>query len=233
MHKSRFLYSLLIITSVLLSACGASAATPDTMMQDTAAPDTMMQETATPDAMMMHETPTPDAMMMHETPTADAMMQETPGAMMESPAWFTTALTDASSGKAFSINDYNGKVVLIETMAVWCSNCRNQQNEIKALHQQLGMQEDFVSVSLDIDPNENIDNLKSYLGTTGFDWLYAVAPAEVSRDIASEFGDQFLNPPSTPIMIVDRHGVVHALPFGLKSAGDLMQDVNMYLNEGM
>jgi cytochrome oxidase Cu insertion factor (SCO1/SenC/PrrC family) len=222
MHKSSFLFSLFIFASLLLSACGASPSTPEAMMNDTATPDAMM-----------HETPTPDAMVMHETPTANPMMQDTPGAMMESPAWFANSLTDAKSGKAFSIHDFNGKVVLVETMAVWCSNCRNQQIEIKALHNQMGMQDDFVSVSLDIDPNENIDTLKSYVKTAGFDWLYAVAPPDVSREVAAEFGDQFLNPPSTPIFIVDRHGVPHALPFGLKSADDLMQVVNMYLNEGM
>jgi cytochrome oxidase Cu insertion factor (SCO1/SenC/PrrC family) len=161
------------------------------------------------------------------------MMNGTPGAMMESPAWFSTALTNVQNDAPFTIADLKGKVVLIETMAVWCSNCKDQQNEIKTLHDQLGMQDDFVSVSLDIDPNENPDTLKSYLKTTGFDWLYAVAPADVSRDIASEFGDQFLNPPSTPILIVDRLGVAHALPFGLKSADDLLQAVNMYLKDGM
>lgn len=152
---------------------------------------------------------------------------------MESPAWFSTVLTNVQNDTTFTIADLKGKVVLVETMAVWCSNCRDQQNEIKALHDQLGMQDDFVSVSLDIDPNENPDTLKSYLKTTGFDWHYAVAPADVSRDIASEFGNQFLNPPSTPILIVDRHGVAHALPFGLKSSDDLLQAVNMYLKEGM
>jgi len=232
-HKHQSLFSLLILAAMVLTACGASAPTPDTMMQDTATPDAMMMdETSTPDA-MMNETPTADAMMMHETPTAAAMMNETPGAMMESPAWFGTALTNVQNDTTFTIADLNGKVVLVETMAVSCSKCRDQQNEIKALHAQLGMLDDFVSVSLDIDPNENPDTLKSYLKTTDFDWSYAVAPADVARNIASEFEDQFLNPPSPQILIIDRHGVAHALPFGLKSADDLLQAVNMYLKEGM
>jgi cytochrome oxidase Cu insertion factor (SCO1/SenC/PrrC family) len=184
--------------------------------------------------MMMHETPTADAMMMHETPTADAMMQDaTPGAMMESPAWFDAALIDANSGNTFRINDFKGKVVLVETMAVWCSTCKMQQDQIKALHEKLGMPDDLVSVSLDIDANENIDTVKSYLATTGFDWHYAVATAEVSREIASLYGDQFLNPPSAPVFIIDRDGMAHPLPFGVKSADDLMQSVNMYLKQGM
>ncbi len=216
--------SLLVITTIVLSGCAVGTPTPDTMMEETAAPD----------AMMAHETPTADAMMMHETPTAEAMMQDTsPDAMMESPTWFNVALTDVNSGNTFAINDFKGKVVLVETMAVWCPTCRRQQDQIKVLHEKLGMPDDLVSVTLDIDPNEDSDTVKSYLATTGFDWLYAVAPADVSREIAALYGNQFLNPPSAPIFIIDRSGEVHPLPFGLKSADDLLQSVNMYLNEDM
>jgi hypothetical protein len=233
MRRHQVLSSLLLITMTLLSACGSS--TPEAMMEDTSTPNAMMmKETATPEAMMGHETPTADAMMMHETPTADVMMQDsTPGAMMESPTWYGVALTDANSAATFTINDFKGKVVLVETMAVWCSTCKMQQDQIKALHEKMGMPDDLISVSLDIDANENFATLKSYLATTGFDWLYAVAPADVSREIAALYGDQFLNPPSAPIFIIDREGMAHPLPFGVKSADDLMQSVNMYLKEGM
>jgi hypothetical protein len=101
------------------------------------------------------------------------------------------------------------------------------------MHEKLGMPDDLVSLSLDIDANEDVETVKSYLASTGFDWLYAVAPADVSREIASLYGDQFLNPPSAPILIIDRHGEVHPLPFGLKSADDLLESVKMYLQEGM
>ena len=69
-------------------------------------------------------------MMSKETPAADAMM--------EAPAWYSASLTDASTGQAFTINDFKGKVVLVETMAIWCSNCLKQQGQVKALHDLLG-----------------------------------------------------------------------------------------------
>ena len=212
MKKFQFLFSMSAFVSLILSACGSSNSTPDAMMHDTSTPEAMMHETSTPDGMMD---------------------EVTPDAMMESPSWFSATLTDANSSNTFTINDFKGKVILVETMAVWCTTCKKQQDEIKALHQQLGIQDDFVSVSLDIDANENLDTVKAYLATTGFDWLYAVAPADVSREIASLYGDQFLNPPSAPILIIDRHGVAHPLPFGVKSADSLFQEVNTYLKEGM
>ena len=261
MRKFQLFTSMVVVTACLLSACGAVAPTPEAMMDkpteammDTATPDammakdtampagTMMDEKATPDAMMA--TATPDTMMakdtampgamMNETATPDAMMgTAAPDAMMDAPAWYGAAFTDASTGKSFNIHDLKGKVVLVETMAVWCTTCKQQQDNIKAFHAQLGMKDDFVTISLDIDPNENLDTLKTYVTKTGFDWMYAVSPMDASREIAKLYGDQFLNPPSTPILIIDRKGVAHPLPFGVKSADDLLKAADMYLKEGM
>jgi hypothetical protein len=55
----------------------------------------------------------------------------------------------------------------------------------------------------------------------------------VAREIAALYGDQFLNPPSTPMLIIDRRGQVHPLPFGIKSAADLRQALEPFLNEVM
>ena len=213
MRKIQTIAILFTMISLFLSACGSGS-------------------TPTPGAMM--DKPTDD-MMMHETATPDAMMQETgtPAAMMESPKWFGASLTDVRTGKAFSLNDFKGKVVLVETMAVWCTNCRAQQQEIKALHEKLGMQNDLVTLSLDIDTNENTTDLKGHVDKYGFDWMYAIAPAQVVREIGDLYTQQFLNPPSTPILIIDRHGMAHTLPFGIKSADDLLKQVNMYLSGGM
>jgi len=223
MRKFQSLVSAAVLTAILLSACMATAPTPAAMQEKPT--ETMMEKpAATPEAMMSAETATPDGMMKDS---------ETPEALMETPAWYSAALTDAATGKTFSIQELKGKVVLVETLAQWCPNCKKQQGEVKALREKLGMQEDFVSIGLDIDPNENAADLKNYVMSNGFDWLYAVAPVEVSREIARLYGDQFLNPPSTPILIIDRQGVAHPLPFGIKSADDLYQAVDEYLKEGM
>ena len=212
--KSRHtLLSLVLLLAVLLTACGG-AATQDEMMEK-------------PEEAMMEEKPAESAS------TPDAMSAPAEDAMMESPAWFSASLTDARTGPSFNINDFQGKVVLVETMAIWCSNCLRQQGEVKALHEQLGARDDFVSIGLDIDTNESTEALKSYVESKGFDWLYAVPSKDVSREIAALYGDQFLNPPSTPIVVIDRHGEAHPLPFGIKSADELMQAIQPFLEEGM
>jgi hypothetical protein len=154
-------------------------------------------------------------------------------ALMDLPAWFSAELTDVNSGETLTVAGLEGKVVLVETMAIWCSNCLRQQKEVKALHEALGMEDDLVTLVLDIDPNENAEHLRDYAAKHGFDWTYVVAPREVAREIGQLYGDQFLNPPSTPMLIVDRHGEVHLLPFGRKSADDLQEALAPFLNDGM
>lgn len=234
MKPRNSLLSLVILLAVVLTACGGTTAT-DTMMDDKS-DKTMMEPTQEPmkeenlDETMAE--PTQDAMMDDAMATPNTMMDETSD-MMDAPGWFNASLTDARTGQAFSINDFKGKVILVETMAIWCSNCLKQQGQVKALHEQLGVRDDFVSIGLDIDPNENTEALKAYVEDKGFDWLYAVPSADVSREIATLYGDQFLNPPSTPIVVIDRHGNAHPLPFGIKSADDLMQAVQPFLDGSM
>ena len=228
MKTKQVLFNIVLLVAFLVSACsGAATPTADTMME---------KEAPTAEAMMDKATPTADAMMEKETPTADAMMsKETPAAdaMMEAPAWYSASLTNASTGQAFTINDFKGKVVLVETLAMWCSNCKKQQAQVKALHDLLGERDDFVSMGLDIDLNENAADLKGYVESNGFDWMYAVATADVAQDISKHYGDQFLNPPSTPMLVIDRKGEAHPLPFGIKSADELLKFIQPFLDEAM
>jgi len=211
------LFIVLVALSFVVTACGAKS-TPDVMDK----PE---------EPMVTH--PTEDAMMSHDTPTPDTMAEPSTDSMMESPAWFSASLTNVNTGETFAINDLKGKVVLMETMAVWCTNCFQQQTQVKALRTSLGERDDFVTIGFDIDPNEDAELLKSFVEQSGFDWRYVISPTDVSREIASLYGGQFLNPPSTPMLIIDRHGIAHPLPFGIKSADDLMQTLQPYLDEAM
>jgi hypothetical protein len=233
---------VLFSLSLILAAC-APAATPEAMMdkptevmeKPTEAmmdkPTEAMMDKPT-EEMMAHETATPEVMMSDATVTPEAMMEDK---MMEAPEWFGVTLTNVRTAENFTINDLKGKVVLVETLAMWCPSCKKQQMEVKALHEALmgDMGKDLVLIGLDVDPNENAADLKAYTDNNGFDWVYAIAPAEVSREIGSLYGDQFLNPPSTPILVIDRKGQAHPLPFGIKSADDLKKFIEPYLNEGM
>lgn len=215
-----------LVLVLSLAACGPTA-TPDTMMEDK--PTEVMEDKPTDD--MMEDKPTDD--MMEGKPTDDMMDKPGDEAMMETPAWFSAPLTNVRTGSNFTIKDYEGKVILVEAMAMWCPKCKQQQGEVKALYELLGERDDFVTIGLDIDANESAEDLKTYIDANGFGWVYAVAPAEVSRELSNLYGVQFLNPPSTPMLIIDRKGNVHPLPFGIKSADDLFKALEPFLSDSM
>jgi cytochrome oxidase Cu insertion factor (SCO1/SenC/PrrC family) len=206
-------------------------------------PEVIAAATVEPDkpaveAMAEKDAPTAEAMAddaaMKKGDAADEVMastDETSNVAPVDPAWFRAELTNINTGETFTIADFHGKVVLVETMAVWCPLCTRQQGQIQALHELVGEGDDLVSLSLDIDPNENADILKAHADKNGFGWIYAVAPPEVAREIGQLYGAQFLNPPATPMFIIDRQGEVHPLPFGHKESTTLHEAVQPFLNE--
>jgi hypothetical protein len=90
--------------------------------------------------------------------------------------------------------------------------------------------DDLVSVSLDVDVNEDGASLKEYTEEFGFEWHFAVAPLEVARAFGNLYTAQYLNPPLSRMMIIDRDGNGHHLEYGLKKAGTLKEKVEPYLN---
>ena len=143
--------------------------------------------------------------------------------------WVQADLSNARTGQTFKVTDFKGKVVLLEAMAIWCTNCLQQQKQVQALHAALGQHDDVISIGLDVDPNENAPALKAYADKNGFTWTYAVAPTGVARELGNRYTAQFLNPTSTPMLIVDRAGQIHPLPFGIKSAQVLQDALGPYL----
>lgn len=148
----------------------------------------------------------------------------------ELPMWFSQELKDINTGKVFKITDFNEKVILVETMAVWCPKCLTQQQEIAKLKSIYGDRDDLVSIGIDIDPNENESLLSSHVKKYGFNWIFAIAPKSVIDEIGVLYGAQFLNPTATPMLVIDRQGVQYALPFGIKSAEELLKAIQPLLD---
>lgn len=217
MKSRNIVMYLMLLLVFMLAACGGNA----THAMDK--PEDKTMEKPTEEAVLPHDATMPDTM---EKMAEDAML-------MGSPAWYGASLTNVQTGEAFTVNGFRGKVILVETMAVWCSTCYKQQLQVQSLHTSLGGRDDFASLALDTDPNEDASQLKSYSESNGFSWTYAIAPVEVAREISDLYGAQFLNPPSAPMLIIDRKGVAHPLPFGIKSMDDLLDALNPFLDESM
>ncbi len=144
---------------------------------------------------------------------SDGSRSASPASPVLDQAWATAELTDAARGETFRLADFAGRTVIIETMAIWCTNCKRQQ---EAVYEGLArLETDAVTyVLLDVDPSETAAALVAYRESNGFDGIYAVAGDEVARALAAEFGDQVLNPPATPMIVIDRNGAVTLTEYG-------------------
>jgi thiol-disulfide isomerase/thioredoxin len=146
------------------------------------------------------------------------------------PSWFNVQMTDVTTGKPFKISDFSGKVVLVDTMATWCPTCQGEMSEVGRLPGLVGAgASDLVTISLDVDPNEDATILKKFAAANGFSWRIAVAPIEVGRFLEMNYDQQYLNPPLQPMLFIDRTGGVYGLPFGIKSAESIQKTLAQYL----
>ena len=179
-------------------------------------------------------TPTPAGTTTPAHPSAPSEPGGTPPDASESPpdptaaspvidaAWATAELTDVATGEPFRIADLAGKTVIVETMAIWCPSCRAQQGDVQAALDQLDP-ERVAYVVLDVDPSESGPALAQYQTQNGFEGTYAIAGQEVARALRDEFGDQVLNPPSTPIILIGTDGRVTLTDYGHKSAETIVE----------
>jgi thiol-disulfide isomerase/thioredoxin len=160
---------------------------------------------------------TPDA---SSIPGSSAPGSSSPGAALDQ-VWATADLVDVTTGETFRIADLAGKVLIVETMAIWCTSCRAQQASVEQALTQLPADR-VVYILLDVDPNEDAASLDAYRSQHGYTGRYVIAPAEVARALAADFGNQFLSPPSTPIAVVSTDGMVTLTNFGKKSTDDIV-----------
>ena len=97
------------------------------------------------------------------------------------------------------------------------------------MHKLLDNPDDVVSVSLDVDLHEDGASLKDYTNEYGFEWHFAIAPLEVARALGNLYNAEYLNPPLSPMLIIDRNGEVHQLEYGQKSAESLQKSLEPFL----
>lgn len=135
--------------------------------------------------------------------------------------WATEELIDVATGESFRIADLAGKVVIVETMAVWCTNCFAQQQAIYQALEQLDPAR-VAYVVIDTEKSESAEELAAYRESNGFTGMYAIATDAVARALIDEFGEQVVNPPSTPKVFIAADGTVGEIDFGAKSAEDVV-----------
>ena len=152
--------------------------------------------------------------------TSEAPGSETPEAAASS--WLDIDLTDVATGETFTLASLKGEVVAIEPMAIWCTNCKNQNDNVREAYadiQDLGVR----VISLGVEPNEQPQALAEYAERRGYEWTFAQSSLEFSRALNDLFGPQILSVPSTPLIVIDEDGEVFTQEFGFHGPDKLLE----------
>lgn len=208
LHSARFVGAL--ATVALLAACAAPSSDGSATTSDPPASDR-----------------TPSSATASEAPPAASGFPEAsdePGEPTSTPVAFDDALLaielrDVRGGETFTLGELAADApVIVETMAIWCTNCRQQMHQVTAAHALA----DFHSVSIDVEPSEIAEDLVAYADREGFDWPFVLADAELATALRDRFGTEVLFPPGMPKLLIGTDGSVELLPLGdLLSADEI------------
>jgi cytochrome oxidase Cu insertion factor (SCO1/SenC/PrrC family) len=137
-------------------------------------------------------------------------------------SWLDIELTDVATGEAFTLASLQGEVVAIEPMAIWCTNCKNQNDNVREAYadiEALGVR----VISLGVEPNEQPEALAKYAERRDYPWTFAQSPLEFSRALNDLFGPQILSVPSTPLIVLDQNGELFTQEFGFHGPDRLLE----------
>ena len=98
--------------------------------------------------------------------------------------WKCEDLVDVLTGETYQIKDFEGKIILVESFAVWCPTCLKQQLKMKDLLESDG--DSIVHISLDTDPNEEASLVKEHAEKNGLNWKFSVSPIEITKKMIDE-----------------------------------------------
>lgn len=195
--------------SLLATACAAPASSP-------AGPGSPSATSPPPSASPRSSPPPSASSDASPSPTASA-----PVGLTSDPLHLVE-LRDVRNGATFTLGQLAAeKPLLLEMMAIWCTNCRAQMHRVVEAHEMA----DFHSVGLDVDATEIGADLRDYAEREGFDWPFAMADRDVAVLLRERFGLQVLNPPNTPMVLLFPDGSVRLLDFGGYSVDELVAQI--------
>lgn len=150
-----------------------------------------------------------------QEPTSAPLMPptDTPAPVVEPGDWQTIAFTNARTGETFTLADFAGKTVFVESMATWCSNCRSQMRNLREAIARLNS-DDYVFIGLSVETNISAADLAAYVDRQEFDWTFAVLSPEALTTLSEVFGRSFTNPPATPHFVIKPDGTTDGLVVG-------------------
>jgi cytochrome c-type biogenesis protein len=116
-------------------------------------------------------------------------------------------------GKAVSLDQYKGSVVVLDMMATWCPTCNQEIPELKAFK---SAHPEVVLISIDVDKTEDSAKLKAHMQSKGASWIYCMD----TDDILQKYKANEI----PKIVIINPSGYVTFIRAGLVKSDELASE---------
>ena len=138
---------------------------------------------------------------------------------MEAPPFTLTSI----DGTCFNLSDYDGKIVVLDLMATWCSVCNDEMQELSQLRKEYN---DVVIITISVDPTEDDETLRIFKEKHNADWIFA-------RDTDNNVWVKYRNLYLPTIVVIDPQGYISFQKADLVPAEELMSVVENAYSGGI
>ena len=119
---------------------------------------------------------------------------------------FELAFQDVTSGKAVSVQDLRGKVVVVDFWATWCGPCVAEMPKVKELYAKYKDEGvEFIGVSLDAPDEDGTKAIKSFVEINKLNW-----PQFHGGAASKEFADSWGISGIPTVFVIDTEGNLHS-----------------------
>lgn len=142
------------------------------------------------------------------------------------PALMQAELTK-TDGTVFKLEDYKGKVLLVNLWATWCGPCKKEIPEFIRI-QTANQEKGFEIIGIDSDDNESVDDIKEFGEKMGINYQLAKSEYKVSYEFIKI--SKFDAIPQT--FLIDREGKLVGVYVGgsQENLNKIKQGISKLLN---
>lgn len=134
--------------------------------------------------------------------SADSNKEEIPRIGYKAPSFSLQGL----DGETYSLNDLNGRPVVINFWASWCSPCKAEAPELVKLYQKYGEQIEIYAVNL--TANDSVSNAKAFANNYKFTF-----PVLLDEDAVA--AQKYNIAPIPTTFFVNNEGIIEDIVLGL------------------
>jgi thiol-disulfide isomerase/thioredoxin len=123
---------------------------------------------------------------------------------------------DMADGSTLTISDLDGKIILVDLMATWCTYCATQNTYLQSVYD--SMAGPLEIISLTIDRSETVGMMADYQSDKGLPWDHGL-------DTNSKFTSYFSVTSVPTLVLIDSDGYFRYVHVGTWSAAVISDKV--------